>query len=591
MPVIGGEWFVEPHPGPGMPYVFRGRPRLVRVAPRGAVSGVDFVLTWAEARIEGQAVDANSYERLWGLDGWATAHLLPSEELFSDAPMWDGGFELKVRGGHLYGVGLHLPPHAPYVSGGIGPVPVPPAANVPLAVPLEHKDAVIEGALVIAGTPERAHGVWAEVFGEDERGHWLGVGVNPDSAWYELGVVSGTWHLRAYVDPESGYVALPAPVIVPVQSDHVVSPVDFEVWPINALITGTVRAPDGAPLEAFVIAEGESPFVGHFETFALSNADGYFELLVPEGGYVVRAGLPGNELAARGWLNPPPVDVPWVSHGSPVGDLELRFRQLDGEIHGTITFAPGSVVTATHPAYVWGWADTGEWTEAQAMTSTTDTFTYTLRVISDTVWHVGAVYEDWDNGVFYESPEEMVPVPPTPPIAQAFQDLELGGPWPLPQPIVITFDGSYMQHIVLPDGVELSIPPGSLVVSGTVTLFVFPTRELQPEPGQELIGVGYKIWAVDQNGQEITHFNTNVVMTFHYPPDAELVLLGVSEYMLVPVYYSTLAGHWILADSYVVDTDNNEITLQIDHFSNFGVCSTRPGQPPIYLPVVLRNSS
>jgi hypothetical protein len=150
-----------------------------------------------------------------------------------------------------------------------------------------------------------------------------------------------------------------------------------------------------------------------------------------------------------------------------------------------------------------------------------------------------------------------------------------------------------MQTIALfvpPDRyLELVIPPGALVNSGTVTLFIFPTRELRPEPGSEIVGMGYEIWAVDQNGQQITHFNKNVMMTFPYPSDAELAQQGVSEYMLVPVYYSTLAGHWILADNYVLDTDSNAITLQINHFTRFATLSTESKQPPVFLPLVIRN--
>jgi hypothetical protein len=340
---------------------------------------------------------------------------------------------------------------------------------------------------------------------------------------------------------------------------------------------------------AFVFAEGESPFVGRFETHAESGPDGAFELFVPEGGYVVGAALPGDELEKLGWLNPRPVDVPHVSTGGPAMGVDLRFRELDGEIHGTIRFAPGIVATATHPAYVWGWTNTGEWAETEAMTSSINIFTYTLRVVSDTVWHVGAVYEDRENGVFYESPEANVLVPPTPPVGQATQDLELGGPWPLPQPFIVSFDGTQMQTIIMPDGVELLIPPGALVDSGTVTLFIFPTYEMRPEPGREIIGVGYKIWAIDQNGKEITQFRKKVVMTFSYPDDAVLAMQGISEHMLVPVYYSTLVGHWTLADSYVVDTVHNEITLQLSHFSKFGVMSTGPAEKRVYLPLVLKS--
>ena len=103
------------------------------------------------------------------------------------------------------------------------------------------------------------------------------------------------------------------------------------------------------------------------------------------------------------------------------------------------------------------------------------------------------------------------------------------------------------------------------------------------------IGPGYEMWAVDENGQEITQFKRNVTMAFPYPSDADLTVLGVSEHLLVPVYYSTLVGDWILGESYVVDTVHNEITLQISHFTKFGLMSTAPGEGWIYLPLVLRS--
>jgi hypothetical protein len=587
MPVISGEWFLEPQPLPEMPYVYRGLLRLARVARGGTVVGVDFRLTWAEARIRGIAVDAGdpASERLWGLDGWATAHRLPSEELFSEAPIWDGGFGLKVRGGHDYAVALHTPVQAPYVSGHSGAIAVGLGETVTTLVPLEHKDAGIVGQLIVAGSspPQPAHGVRAEVFGEDERGHWTVGRVDPQAAEYGMEVVSGTWRLRAYVDPESGYVADPHPMVVATESGQPPAVQHLEVWPINATIRGRALQPDGSEMpEAFVHVEGESPHVGYFERHVRTDRWGYFELVVPEGKYTVGAGLPPTELEKRGWLNPPPIENVVATPDATVLGLRLRFRALDGEIEGTIRFAPSLSVVPTHPAYVWGWSENGEWAETQALTRTADTFAYRLRVISDTVWHIGAVYEDPDNGAFYESAEETVDLTAS---AQATQDLQLAGPHALPQPFIVSFDASQMQTIVMPDGVELNIPPGSLG-TGTATLFIYPTREMRPEEGREVIGAGYEIWAVDQNGQEITHFNQDVIMTLPYPDDTWLESHGIRENLLIPVYYSTLAGRWILAESYVVDTANNEITLQIAHFTTFGTLATEEEQYPIYLPIV-----
>jgi hypothetical protein len=328
------------------------------------------------------------------------------------------------------------------------------------------------------------------------------------------------------VDPETGYVALPEPVSVTVQSGDIKTDVDFAVRAIDSAIRGQVFAPDGTGLHAFVYAQGESPIIGYYETYTETRADGSFDLPVPEGVYVVGAGLPDEELADKDWLSPPVIENVVARAGEPVENLALRFRRLDGAIHGTLTFTPSVLVTPTHAAYVWGWSESGEWAETEAVFGS-DTATYTLNVVSGTVWHVGAVYEDWDNGLYYESAEAIVPV--APPTGQATQDLVLDGPWTLPQPVVVSFDGSQMQTIVLSGGLELRIPAGALVVSGTVTLYIFPTRELRPEAGHEVIGAGYEIWAADANGQEITYFNKRVVMTFPYPPDGVLAAIPLPQ--------------------------------------------------------------
>jgi len=158
----------------------------------------------------------------------------------------------------------------------------------------------------------------------------------------------------------------------------------------------------------------------------------------------------------------------------------------------------------------------------------------------------------------------------------------------LPQPFIVSFDGSQMQTIVMPDSTQLVIPAGA-VYTGTVTLFIFPTQEMRPEPGHEIVGTGYEMWAVDEKGQEIVQFNQNVIMTFSYPTDAALMGQGISEYNLIPVYYSTLIGDWILADSYVLDTVHNEITLQISHFTKFGTMSTVSAEYDMYLPLVFKS--
>nr|QGF22327.1 hypothetical protein [uncultured bacterium] len=360
---------------------------------------------------------------------------------------------------------------------------------------------------------------------------------------------------------------------MPVQPEDTVL-ADLEVQPINSTISGRAVAPDlTTPVpDVLVVARGNSPFGGDLNVETYTNALGEFELVVRAGTYEVTAALPPSELIARGWLNPSHLTDITVSAGSPSAGWDLPFRTLDGQIIGTVSFDPGisfdPTWMPTHPAYVWGRSADSDRAEIEAQVVTgTRTFTYAMPVLSGAMWHVGAVYEDRDNGLFYESSEVAVSVPSS---TLVIQDLELKGPYPLPQPFIISFDGTQMQTIVLPDGVQLDIPGGALLTTGAtstaVTLFVLASDEKKPQPGEELVGPGYEIWAVDGDGMEIVQFNHNVTMTFSYPDDGTLELQDISEYQLIPVYYSTLEGHWIFPDSYEVDTANNEIAMNLLHF-------------------------
>jgi len=83
----------------------------------------------------------------------------------------------------------------------------------------------------------------------------------------------------------------------------------------------------------------------------------------------------------------------------------------------------------------------------------------------------------------------------------------------------------------------------------------------------------------------------DAVLTLPCLSDAALAAEGISEYQLVPVYCSTLVGQWILANSYVVDTERNEMTLQIDHFDEFGLASRVSRECVTYLPIARRKAS
>ncbi|MFQ5575798.1 MAG: laminin B domain-containing protein, partial [Anaerolineae bacterium] len=50
----------------------------------------------------------------------------------------------------------------------------------------------------------------------------------------------------------------------------------------------------------------------------------------------------------------------------------------------------------------------------------------------------------------------------------------------------------------------------------------------------------------------------------------------VLERWLTPAYFSTTTDEWTVPDSYVVDTVANEVTMQIDHFTDFALLDSAP---------------
>ena len=61
-----------------------------------------------------------------------------------------------------------------------------------------------------------------------------------------------------------------------------------------------------------------------------------------------------------------------------------------------------------------------------------------------------------------------------------------------------------------------------------------------------------------------------MVIRFKYM-QYELADLGLREGRLKPAYFSTTTQSWTVPDSYVVDTDNNWVVMQIDHFTDFSL--------------------
>jgi hypothetical protein len=572
LPVSTGTWHIQPAPSPDQAYLYTGGGQSVTLSSGATIPNIDFDLATADAVISGVLVDSSG-NPLSEVSGWATARNTSDPAIHNGAPIEDGTFEIHIPAG-TYHVTAFLPAGSSYMSDSEKSVTVGAGASVAITMTLRQVDAAIAGALwdprtqlVVSGVDGRA-GAWSD-------GSWAADAIDPDNGSYHLDVASGLWHLNYHVDPASGYVKSEEGRNIPVPSGKTVG-VSLPVLQRDALITGIVKAPDGSPLAgATVTARGMGMDVQDLDLRTLSRLDGSFSLAVPYGKYILGASKPGTS-----WIRPKEAPVQVQPGGTTDGHL-LQFLSPNATLSGNLTVnntnAGGNVL-------VWAWSDNGGFVSRtfpviQEGSSGQAHGVYSLGVISNETWHVGAVFET--SSQYWSGSADV-----TLGSGDAVQDLVLTGPHAKPAPVAVTFDASQAQSIQLTDGTQIYIPAGAMPVTGRVSLRIVPIAALPHQKHFNLLKYGYAFLATDENGQPIeAHFNQDVAIRFSYS-QAELDALHIHEDFLKPVYFSTTQDEWTIPDSYVVDTAANVVSMEIDHFTDFALI----GDPSysVFIPVISR---
>ncbi len=568
LPVSAGEWLVRPAPRPDQPYIYTGTVATVVLTASETISNVNFSLVTADATLEGVLVTEDGTPAT-DAEGWAQATHVGTPTLHKGAPIRNGTFTILLPAG-TYNVGAHLSPESSYMSVRERNVTLTSGMTETITLMVQTKDATIAGTLwnprnrtVVAGV-RGVVAAWA-------RGNGVATPIDAGNGTYRLRVAAGLWNLGFRVDPASGYVPLRRHGSVAVQSGQTVH-VPLPIAPRDGLITGTVLGPTGNPVAgAVVIADGAEPEVERVVLKARSGPDGRFRLEVPYGRYRL-----GATVGFTASVKPGIVEVV-VPQGGASGGHVLQFRKPDATISGALIITGTSDITGT--VFVWAWSDDDGFAKGR-FPVTSSTGVYGLNVVSNTTWHLGAVYET--SGLYWSARADV-----TLGSGSATQDLVLTGPYPKPGPVAVTFDAAEPQRIELADGTSIYIPANAMPVSGTVTLQIMPIATLPHQRRANVLKYGYAFTAMDESGEPITdHFNQEVIISFPYD-EAELRRLGISEARLRPAYYSTTEERWTLPNSFTVDTANNVVTMQIDHFTDFAL--TGEVGYDIFLPVVMRN--
>ena len=556
-----GTWHIVPSVPYTLPFIFTGEPVSLTAVSGDVFTDVDFTLTAAPNLVVGQLVDdqgnpvaAAGRGHAYGDNGRNGG---PIEGDTFQFYLPDGDYKLKVD----------LAPGSGWLPGRPLDISLSGGETLTVEIPLAPQDAVLTGALWEPRRELTVTGVNAVVRAKSPYAT-VGTTINRGNGTYRLGVGAGLWHIGYRVDPQSGFVALDHHKIVPLESGQtLIAP--LRVARRDARLNGVVLDPAGQPLAGAVVsAEGMGPFVDQLRLRTMSDETGAFSLPVPHGHYAVWAAYDHDE-----WLNPAVHHVV-APPNQAVQDIDLQFREPDVMLSGTTSVSGTSDISGT--VHIWAYTTAGSATKTEQALGET----YTLDLLSDSRWHLGAVLVDGPSYYRVRTAVAMTDTDQT-------LDLVLDGPHPLPRPVAITFEADETAMLNLADGTQLTIPAGAMPVSGTVTLHATPIATFPHQHHARLYKYGYAFIAVDEVGNEIEDFfNQEVEIVFTYEED-ELEELGLNEYHLKPAYFSTTTNSWTVPDSYMVDTGSNTVTLYIDHFTDYSLMNGTETHT-VMMPVVTR---
>ncbi len=557
------------------------------------ISNVNYYVRERDATISGRVIDINTHDLLTDTDIFISAEVCNVGDCFpvDDAVSRGGYFQLHVLGGYTYTLSSHVP--------GAGYMPGP-----PVDVYVAEKDtATATLRLLEAGTQIYGYivdqdlndvQIDASVYGSDSEGmYYVEDTMWPEKPDYTLNVPTPdhivTWTLKLRVSPETGYIADPAhpQYQAVVRPGMTAVPQILYVKELNEVISGTVTVGAGHParfVTVFIEGQPDSDCADvYFET--TTNENGEFSTPVLPCRYNVGAYLPPH-LTGNFF---PPDPEPWTTPDD--NPIELNFRPIGGvDIHGTLTLQDAGGNTAMLPGdteiTVLGWSDDA----GNRIVTGTPSSGYVMPVLTDTTWHLWAVYEDLDHNVIYASDEAVVDVGDSSEIQNLVLTLQT---IPLPEPICESFNPSYFYRFSLPAYGHLpapliEIPAGAMPVTDTVEICATPKRAVAR--GNQLIGFGYSLMARDSSGQPITEdFNKSVRLIFYYNQEA----LGDRDpTQLQPAFYSNSRQEWVALTDVYIDPEDQFVTGKTDHFTDFGLLSAESGtatQYFIYLPLVVKN--
>ena len=569
--VIEGIWEVQANPGATSDYVPAQSPQRVALLTSTSTATQDLGVVLMDVTVNGRLVDGNG-SPVAGLEGHAYA-LYPDgirwPQFGQGAPINNSAFTLKLSS-HVssqYRIKTSLSDRSGYTAISAMTQHVTAGSTYTITLPVAPDNSTITGHLIDRSDLQIQTGLPAAIYGASNNGALKREKVNPITGGYQFDVTStdtsgqgGTyWWLKAFVDPTTGWV------VQQPRLDKVFLPyndgsgadvtANFLVAEVNAVISGTVTAPNGQPLggaRVTVIEKGTSQAVA-FRRWTYSNAAGHYSLWVPAGSYKVTS----DYLNA---ISPLPASVTLAATEKKT--VNLQFRPKNATVSGTVVYDG-----QPHPAFLRAYSASGAHVIGQADLNGA----WTLHLSASETWRIQAVGEE---GSLFLKSERIQIIPPVG-IDPTSYPLILQASETLPASLAIDFDASQDQVLTLSNGSQLVIPGGALQPSGMVSVAMHPKMDLSDDGGATPVSFGYRLLAFGDDRTPILHFNAPVTLVIPFTAD-QLAKLGVGPEQLIPSYWDPSTSSWKAVPNYSVQlfsNGNGTVSVSVDHFTDYALLS------------------
>ncbi|MFH1598577.1 MAG: FG-GAP-like repeat-containing protein [Patescibacteria group bacterium] len=571
-------------------YVYLGAPQSVNLPNvTSAATGVDFELTRADATINVTAVDSNGDQinDIWGyafigmgdmmgpgmggtpIDGGTGSFKIPSAQCPASSPCY---------------LSISMPPGqgADYSPAGAVSFSVTANGTANVKVAMVPNDATLTG-YIVDSNGDAITGVSAVVFADKfATMSFFESWVNIATGQYTMNTAPGTYTLGYFVDKSTGYLAsgMTDNEVTTVSGQSVTK--NLTLAEIDSWITVSVKAPNGGPMPgAFVDASTQSglgeihdgpmmgpgmmmgPMMGPGMMGEMTGADGTATIGLPGGStYYVSASLPPE----MSYINPAKQAV--TIESGETATLTLQFRESDATIYGTVT----KDGTATY-AGVYAYSDTGGFTQDFAWNGA-----YSLNVTQGDNWHV--ITKAQVGNDYYSSGEKVVTVDE----AMETLNLELSlAVANIPDPVTATFTCSNPAVVAFADNsVTVNLPAGALSASQEETCKITLTPQpLLPDTAErKVFRFGTEIVGYVENAEKEDQFNSSATVTICWNAEA-MEALGLTIDNFNGSYWDESAASWMGTNNSTSDEDNNCITFQANHFTDFAITSAEISAPRI----------